>query len=116
MKNWWRCAICKEWKHKKSINRHIELVYNTSKEKCDYCVLVVNTIEKLQAHVVKVHTKDIPVHCEFCDGVFINQQKANYHKSRVHNSQECNDFKCSESSKAYLSKANLYRHMNAKHK
>ena len=109
-----RCAICKEWKHKKSINHHIKLVHNTNKEKCDHCGLVVKTIKKLQAPVVKVHTKDIPGHCEFCDQVFINQQKPNYHKGCVHNSRDCNDFKCEVSSKAYSSKANI--HMNTKHK
>ena len=36
------------------------MVHNTNKEKCDHCGLVVKTIKKLQAPVVKVHTKDIP--------------------------------------------------------
>ena len=116
MKNWQRCNFCNEWKHKKSINRHIRLVHNTTKQKCDYCGLVLNTSEKLEAQVVKVHTKAVPVHCEICDKVFVNQQKTNYHKSRVFNSREGTDFTCSECSKTYSSKANLYRHMNAKHK
>ena len=36
MKNLRRCAICKEWKDKKSINRHVKLVHSTSQEKCDH--------------------------------------------------------------------------------
>ena len=46
------------------INQHIKLVHNTTKQKCDHSGLVVSTLEKLEAHVVKVHTKVVPVHCE----------------------------------------------------
>ena len=116
MKNWRKCDICFEWKHKKSINRHKKIVHNTTKHMCDSCGLVVNSSEKLESHILKCHTNVVAVHCEICDKVFVNKQKANYHKSRMHNSREGTDFKCSECSKEYSSRANLYRHINAKHK
>ena len=48
-----RVAI--ELKQKKLSIRHINLIHYTKKEKCDLCGLVVNTTEKLQAHMGKVH-------------------------------------------------------------
>ena len=104
-------------KHKKSLNRHIRLVHQNVKVKCDQCGIQLTNMDKLRIHVTKVHEKGNSDHvqCSFCEKTFIDKQKASFHETTIHGEMVENPFQCPACDKTYKTKPNMQRHVRAKH-
>ena len=75
-----RCPHCQVPKHKKSLNRHIRLVHQNVKVKCDQCGIQLTNMDKLRIHVTKVHEKGNRDHvqCSFCEKNFYRQTEGQF--------------------------------------
>ena len=116
-KNFKKCPHCDKSKHKKSLRRHIKLVHQSIKLKCDLCGLKVTNEEKLRIHIEKVHCeKDGErVKCNFCEKTFSDMQKARFHETTKHNELAENPFQCPACEKTFKTKPNMQRHVRGKH-
>ena len=112
-----RCPHCQVPKHKKSLNRHIRLVHQNVKVKCDQCGIQLTNMDKLRIHVTKVHEKGNRDHvqCSFCEKTFIDKQKASFHETTIHGEMVENPFQCPACDKTFKTKPNMQRHVRAKH-
>lgn len=115
--NFRRCPHCQKQKHKKSLNRHIRLVHLNIKVKCDQCGLQLTDMVKLRLHMTKVHEKGAggDVKCTFCEQMFIDKQKASFHETTIHADMVENPYLCPSCDKTFKTKANMQRHVRAKH-
>ena len=116
-KNFKKCPHCDQRKHKKSLGRHIKLVHQSTKLKCDQCGLKVTNEEKMRLHMEKVHSErnGQRVKCTFCENTFSDKAKASFHETTKHNEIAPNDFQCPACEKKFKTKANMQRHNRAKH-
>ena len=111
-----KCPHCGEVKHIKSMGRHIRMVHQTTKLKCNQCGLQLSSKEKLETHISKVHGRANEItKCSFCEEVFCGREKTNFHETMMHRGEVANSFKCELCEKSYKTRANMQRHTRTFH-
>lgn len=97
------------------LNAHVNRIHHKKKYKCEYCNILLSSIDSLKEHVRRKHTKIYTHKCSYteCDAQFYTSVELNTHVKRCHTLERT--FICNLCPLKFYMNKDLKRHKNDVH-